>query len=529
MPHEGNFTVMFTLERSSKAARIGQLALGALLGISALALMSPFSPVYGQTQIVTVTPGSVNLGLTTSIAVAGPAAGSYTLEVVSPSGVTYSQPVTFSAVGQTQTLVFGNATSGFNVAVKEVGTYNVFLMQGSTVVGTSSFYSTNKLFITMDMVTGGTCYFINNEPRGWKWIPRFYVYYASNPTLPLAAIPVGAPAAGAKDLRTLLIHDANITVTFTQPDNKTVTTASWDSGALLWRGIVNPAWNYTYVGSWNPTVTAKDAAGNSGTYQYTGYPFDITPATLTAGITLIDSKTAAPVASIYAGESITISAIVKYPTNPEPTTGFVTGLDSVNRGGVVTAIVGWGTWNATTNTFGGGAANPGGVLGTVKLTNTNGINGTWTGPFTVASTLPTLPTGVSFAVAIQSSDKANPPNTGLQVMSLGLAPTPAAGGGTVSTTTVTAPAATTTVTGPGATTTVVVSGSQTLTQATSTTTATTTVTAAVSTAVSTAFSTMTSTISQVTQSIPTIAYAGMIALLVVGLVIGLVVKMPRSK
>jgi len=465
------------------------------------------------------------LGLTTSISVVAPAARSYTVVVVSPSGVTYSLPVTFSAPGQTQTDVFGNATSGFNVAVKEVGTYNVFLEQGSTVVGTSSFYSTNKLFITMDMVTGGTCYFINNEPRGWKWIPRFYVYYASNPTLPLASIAVGAPAAGAKDLRTLLIHDANLTVTFTQPDNKTVTTASWDAGALLWRGVVNPGWNYTYVGSWNPTVTAKDIAGNTGSLQYTGFPFAITPATLTASITLTDVKTSVPVASIYAGESITISATIKYPTNPEPTTGYVTGLDSVNRGGVVNAVVGWGTWNATTSTFGGGAANPGGVLGTVKLTNSNGVNGTWTGAYTVGASLPTLPAGVSFAVAIQSSDKANPPNTGLQVMSLGLAPTPATGGSIVSTTTVTAPGTTSTVTGPGATTTVVVSGTQTITQSTSTTTATTTVTAAVSTAIST----MTSTITQLTQSIPTVAYAGMIALLVVGLVIGLVMKMPRSK
>jgi len=499
------------------------LALSSLLFVSMLVLMVPLTTVSAQTQIITATPGSINFGLTTSIAAVGPAAGSYTLVVVSPSGLTYSLPITFAAPGQTQTNVFGNATAGFKATVKEVGTYNVFLEQGSTVVATSSFYATNKLFITMDMVTGGTCYFINSDARGYKFIPRFYVYYASNPTLPLAAIAVPAPAPGTS---ATLIHDTNLTVTFTQPDNKTVTTASWDAGALLWRGIVQPAWNYTYVGSWNPTVTAKDAAGNTGAYQYTGFPFLITPATLSTSIQITDVKTGVPVASIYAGESITISATIKYPTNAEPTSGFVTGLDSVIRGGVVNALVGYGAYNATTGTFGGGAANPGGVLGTVKLTNSNGVNGTWTGSFTVGATLPTLPAGASFALAITSSDKANPPNNGLQVMNLGLAPTPATGGGTVSTTTVTAPATTTTAT-------VTISGTQTITPSTSTTTATTTVTAATATttvtgAISTAISTTTQTISQVTQSIPTIVYAGLVVLLIVGLVMGLLIRMPRT-
>lgn len=322
-----------------------------------------------------------------------------------------------------------------------------------------------------------------------------------------------------------LIHDANFTVKFTQPDGKTVTTASWDAGALLYRGLVQPAWNYTFIGPWTPTVTASDAAGNSGTYTYSSSatgPFSITAATLSATTKVIDANTGVPVASIYAGESVTISSTIMYPTNPEPTSGFVTGLDATNRGGVVNAVVGYGSWNVTAGTFGGGAKNPGGVIGTVKLSNTNGVNGTWTGTFSFPSTLPTLPAGASFAVAIVSSDKANPPNTGLQVTNMGLAPTPATTSGSLVITT-------STVTAPPSTTTVVISGTQTLSPVTSTATTTATATTTVTGAASTAISTLTSTISQVTQSIPTVAYAGMIVLLIVGVVVGLIVKMPKTK
>ena len=211
----------------------------------------------------------------------------------------------------------------------------------------------------------------------------------------------------------------------------------------------------------------------------------ITAATLSTSIQMIDVKTSAPVASIYPGESITISATVTYPTNAEPTSGFVTGLDSVVRGGVASAVVGYGAYNATTGTF------KGGDLATVKLTNTNGANGTWTGQFVVPASLPTLPAGSSFAVSVISSDKANPSNTGLQVMDLGLTTAPQAGAASTST-------------------------------VTSISTATSTATQVVS-----QVSTTTQTVSQVTQSIPTIAYAGMAILLIIGLAIGLTVRMPK--
>ena len=140
-------------------------------------------PASAQTQIVTATPGYINLGMTTSIAVTAPAAGTYTAVVVKPDGSSSSLPYAFTAGGKTQASVFGNATSGFGTLVNQVGTYNVFVEQGSAVMGTTSFYATNKIVITMDMVTGGTCYFINSDARGYKFIPRFYASYASTGAL----------------------------------------------------------------------------------------------------------------------------------------------------------------------------------------------------------------------------------------------------------------------------------------------------------------------------------------------------------
>lgn len=482
---------------TAKNSRLKAKLVLLLLSVMTIGAVTPLAMVQAQTEIVTATPGYINLGMTTSIAVTGPAAGSYNVEVSEPGGASATLPYTFTSAGQVVTNVFGSSTAGFSTVVKQVGTYNIFVLQGTTVLGSTSFYATNKLIITMDMVTGGTCGYILSDARGYKFIPRFYAAYASTGAL------INVNTTGAK-------------ITFTGP-NGALTAASWDSGAVLYRGLVQPAWNYTYIGPWNPKVNAQDGFGNYGNFTYAGSPFEITAASLSTTIQLTDSKTNAPVASIYPGESVTISANVQYPTNAETVSGFAQGLDSVQRGGVVTATLGYGLWNTTTGAFGGGAKNPGANIGTVTLTNTNGINGTWTGTYTFPSTLPALPTGTSFAVAVTSSDKANPPNTGLQVNNLGLTTAPSSAGQTV---TATASGSTSTVTQ-----TVSISGTQTITPSTSTVTSTVT---SASTSVSTSMSTTTATVSSVTSSIPSIAYAGMVALLVVGVAIGLIVRMPRG-
>lgn len=463
------------------------MALSALTLVSLVFLAIPTMPALGQTQVVTATPGTINLGFTTSIAVTAPAAGTYTVVVQKPNGATTSMNYVFTAAGQTENETFGSATLGFTTVVNAVGTYNVFVEQGSTVVGTTSFYVTNRLVISMDMVTGGTCAFINGEARGYKFFPRFYVTYASDNS------PITNNVTG-------------IYVTYNYPDG-TLVNASWhrptaaapDQGGSggntgFYIGKFQPGWNYTTLGPWVPTASVGDAFGNVGTYTWTGPAFDLVAATFAQAVTLTDAGTNLPIATLYNGERVNINATITYPTNPETVSGFAGPLDSAVHGGVVSALIGWGDWNASTGTFGGGGPNSGALLETVPLTY-SGANGTWTGQFT-ATSLPTLPAGQSYAVAIVSSDKASPPNTGLTVADLSPAPTPAS----VATTTVTA-VSSTTVTQPGG--------------------------AGTTTSVSTTLSTVTSTLSQVVQSIPTTVYAGLAIILVLGLIIGMIVRLPR--
>ena len=131
-----------------------------------LALMAPLTTVSAQTQIVTASPGYINLGMTTTITVTAPAAGAYTIVVQKPSGVESSLPFTSTAAGQVETTVFGNATSGLGAVVDQVGTYNVFVTQGGQTVSSTSFYATNKLVVSMDMVNGGACTYIGSGGEG---------------------------------------------------------------------------------------------------------------------------------------------------------------------------------------------------------------------------------------------------------------------------------------------------------------------------------------------------------------------------
>jgi len=446
-----------------KTSAVGRRVLAVLVFVSMLALMIPFVPVSAQTESVTATPGYINLGLTTSIVATAPAAGSYTIVVEKPSGVSSSLAFSATSAGQTQTETYGNATSGFGAVVSQVGTYNVYLEQGTTVVSSTSFYATNKLNISIEMVTGGTCDYVSGITRGEKMFPHTYITYASTG----ASWTNTAPGWSVKA---------------TSPTG--IVAMTWDPYSIAFELGVLPNWNYTAVGNYSPDINASDAAGNVGIFKYSGSPFTITPATLSTNVQLIDTKTNQTVTSLYSGETVKVVATITYPTNAEPVTGFVGPLDAAARGGVVNALFGYGYWNSTASTFGGSAKNPGTLMGSVPLTYT-GANGTWTGQYT-ATTLPSIPAGTTYEMAVTSSDKASPPNTGVALVGIGASP---------------APEVTTSV-------------------VTSTSTS-------ISTMLSTTTSVLTTTLSQVVQSIPSAVYAGMIVLLALGLIIGMLMR-PRK-
>jgi hypothetical protein len=351
-----------------------------------------------QLQYVSVSHGVINLGMADSINVTAPAAGNYVVVVVMPDNSKAQLAYSFTAAGQVVSEVFGNASLGFKTAVTQVGTYNVFLEQGSQVVSATSFYATNKLNVWMDFVNGGLCEYIAGAERGVKIFPRFYVTYASN----------GAP----------LPKSSSAFVTFSLPD-KTLVNASYHKPTAeapfpygFYIGKFYPNWNYSQVGPWSPTATISDGLGNTATFNYTGPAFEITPAQLSTSVQLIDNKTSQAAGGLYNGQTLTILATVTYPSNPEPVPGFVGVLNST-RGGSVTALVGWGFYNSTSGTFGSGT-NPGGLIGKVPMSYT-GSNGTWKGTLSV-SNLPSISAGSSYEVIVTSKDGASPANTGFALV-----------------------------------------------------------------------------------------------------------------
>ncbi len=358
--------------------------------------------------------------MTTGITVTAPAAGDYSVVVVLPNKSQASLAVTFTAAGQNQTEIFGNATRGFKTEVTQVGTYNVFLEQGGVAVSSTAFYATNRLNVAIDFVNGGLCDYIAGAARGTKIFPRFYVTYAST----------GAP----------LNKSSKVLVTFTLPNNTTsmagyhrpTTEAPVPYGFYI--GKFYPNWNFTAVGPWSLTAHISDGLGNSATYVYVGPPFELTPAQLHTSVLLIDNSTAQALGGFYAGQTVKISANVTYPSNAEPVPGFVAPLDASVHGGAVKASIGWGFYNTTTGAFGGGKS-IGGLVASVPLTY-SGHNGTWTATFQVPN-LPSIAAGSSYEVVLTSSDKASPANTGMALVDV---PPAASGPGT--TTTVSQPAGT---------------------------------------------------------------------------------------
>ena len=448
----------------------GSLPIRLFLVVSAITLLlAPVVtlPANAQTQVVSASPGYINLGMTTSVSVTAPASGTYSLVVQKPSGAKFDANLSFTEAGQSQNATFGNATSGFKTLVDQVGTYNVFLEQGTETVGSTSFYSTNKLIVTMDMVVAGTCIFVQGISRGEQFVPRFYAHYASNDA------PLTASVRGAS-------------INFTTPSGQ-VENAPWDSYSSLFDNAVSPNWNYTFVGSWNPEVNASDGYGNFGTFKYMGSPFVITPAQLSTSIALVDTSTGHNLTSLANGEGMTIMATITYPTNAEPVTGFVAPL-SPARGGAVAAEVGWGYYNTTSGAFGGGKTE-GALLGTVPMTY-SGHNGTWTGQFESAS-LPALPAGATYEVVVSSKDSASPVNEGFAMAQI-------------------APTVT------------VAPSTQTVTQVSSSTIVST------ATTLSTVLSSTTQTVISTVQSIPTVVYAALAILLILGLIIGLVIRPSRQ-
>ncbi len=358
--------------------------------ITILLLMVAAPPVAAQAQHVQATPGYINLGMSTFILVTAPAAGSYSVVVQQPNGTESTLSFNPTSSGQVLNATYGNLTEGFKALVDQAGTYNVFLEQGSQVVSSTSFYATNQLRISIEVVIAGTCDYVSGVTRGSREISHIFIAYASNDA------PWNNTAKGASVYGLL-------------PSGQW-TAATWDPYSVAWHIGIYPNWNYTFVGPWNPVINASDAAGNTGTLKYTGSPFTISPVELGTSITVVNATSGLAVTNLVNGQTVTIQATIAYPTNVEPVSGFVAPL-SPTRGGSVSTQVGWGYYNTTSGTF-GGTKLPGALLGTVPMAYSgNSTIGAWTGQF-VSSSLPKLQPGYAYEVVVTSKDGASPANTG---------------------------------------------------------------------------------------------------------------------
>src|SRR5271170_7874637 len=131
---------MFAQRSPSNGTRRFTLA---ALSIMLLLLVAPvFAAAHAQSQVVTATPGYVNLGMAVSMSVTAPASGAYSVVVKEPNGGSAQASLTFTSSGQTLNATFGGASSAFGTTVNQVGTYNVFVEQGTQLVGSTSFYAT---------------------------------------------------------------------------------------------------------------------------------------------------------------------------------------------------------------------------------------------------------------------------------------------------------------------------------------------------------------------------------------------------
>jgi len=499
-----------------------------LMSVSVCAL-SVLPVASAQTpQYITIAPNYINLGMNTTITVTAPGSGAYNLEVIAPSGTQYSAVLNFNSAGQVFAEIFGNTTVGFGQLVSQAGSYTVELLQGGvagTVVSSNTFLATSQLKFSFDMLMAGACTFVPGGSRGQEMLAQFHITYASN----------GMPILNAPTWVAKVFTNHGATVTYTLPDGTVATASLHASTATTWpqpwyQGHVWPTWNTSWVGNYAPTVKASDQYGNTGTYTYSGYPYPIAPATFTTTVSLADAKTGAVVTGLYHAQSAIVTANILY-TNPLPAAGTVAGfagpLDQAVRGGVVTAVVGWGPYNATSGAFGTTKV-PGGLIATVPMTYSTTTK-VWSGPLNIV-TLPTLVNATAYSIVVSSHDKAQPPNTGFATFGFPPA-TLVPGSGSATTATITSTSVsttTTTVGGAGATSTA------TITSTSPPTTITSTVPGATSTATSVSVVTSThttvSTNVQTSTTVPLWAYALLVIFIVeLGIPVGYMMRSSSNR
>jgi hypothetical protein len=344
-------------------------------------------------------PTYINLAMTTTVTVEigssyGAGLDNYLATVSAPGGGTATAWFNFTAIGS-MSVIYGDATLGFLASVGLVGTYGLRLEYFNgiafSLAAIAQFSATDQLLVVTEAATASNEYTdVHNCPiaqefqRGGEVIARAYVRYAST-----GEFVNGTSVPSAR---------GNITGTLFG-----VTKAlTWQNVYKFWRAAFFPAWNQT-TGVIVFTADASDGRGNRGTGSSfpTGLTaWKITPAVLKV-VPRVLNESGAPDVVFEPGDTVRIEARVTYESHNAHNRAFPGPLNAT-RGGQVSAVLGYGPFNATSGQFET-------TVATLTLAH-DATTENWSANYVVKDTDPLR---ADLQVYISASDGAgSPPNTG---------------------------------------------------------------------------------------------------------------------
>jgi hypothetical protein len=391
-------------ERESGRRSAGSLAIVLTMVVAAMSLVlaSPLAAADIVDPNVTgfaATPSYVNLNMTTSVAVTlgsvrGGGLDDYLVTVTKPGGSGASAWYNFTAVG-TISRQYGNAGADFATRIDEPGTYELRLdyFDGTsfTRAASSQLLATDELIVTTEAATASNeftdvhnCPVAQEFQRGGEIIGRAYVRYASTGDF---VNGTQTPSARGNITGTLLGQTKVLT---------------WQNVYHFWRAAFFPTWNQS-TGVIVFTADASDGRGNRGTGS--SFPTGLTawkiiPAVLKVVPRVVNESGAGAVA-FEPGDTVRIEARVTYESHNAHNRAFPGPLNAT-RGGQVTAVLGYGAFNATSGLFAT-------TVATLTLAH-NAATENWSAEYVVKDTDPLR---ADLQVYISASDGAgSPPNTG---------------------------------------------------------------------------------------------------------------------
>ena len=370
------------------------IALGAVMVASAI----PAQAVVTSPNVValTVSPSIINLNRQTTVTLeigASVASGedNYLVQVLAPDGTTVLATLwyNFTTVGP-MSKVLGNASADFNLAITEVGFYTI---RAEWWNSTSSAFepaaevllqATDVLYVTTEFADASdpytdlhTCQIAEEFQRGDGIIARGYVRYAST-----GEILNGTSVPTAK---------GNVTGTLFATDRDAATrTLNYHNTHKFWRAAWELDWDQQ-IGVFTFTVTASDGLGNhgvgvsppAGIYG----SLKLVPALLPTEVWTENATSGERTTTFYPGETVEVVVWSYYDqhknhnynyTNTDATYKNESYRLGPDRGGAVTATIGYGDFNATSKTFSTQLASP-----TMAF---DAATGTWRGTWTVPAT-----------------------------------------------------------------------------------------------------------------------------------------------